>query len=205
MPKPVLLPLCWKPLAKREIEKRGDRFQLTAPTCHCQRGGTLPATQHGGTKWRMADSGAHSASTICRSTKSSTTDLWSINVTLGTQRRHEGCVLEADHAGTHHDDFFRKAIQVSKVIRIHNAMNAMRWSCHGELERAYWLSPFWERRCSNAPKQTESQGPPWENQSYESIAALQMHRPRWRGGPCPQSPSRPLGHRLATVSYSRCY
>ena len=36
---------------------------------------------------------------------------------------------------------------------------------------AYWLSPFWERRCSNVPKQTESQGLPWENQHGKLIEA----------------------------------
>ena len=41
---------------------------------------------------------------------------------LGTQSRHERRVLEAHHTGAYDDDLFRKAIQVSKVIRIHNAM-----------------------------------------------------------------------------------
>src|ERR1700733_5454441 len=40
---------------------------------------------------------------------------------LGTQGSHKGGVLEAYDAGSHHDDFFRKATQIAKVIGIHNA------------------------------------------------------------------------------------
>src|ERR1700678_1902436 len=40
---------------------------------------------------------------------------------LGAQGSHEGGVLEAYDAGSHHDDFFWKATQIAKVIGIHNA------------------------------------------------------------------------------------
>ncbi len=40
---------------------------------------------------------------------------------LGAQGSHKGGVLEAYDASSHHDDFFRKATQIAKVIGIHNA------------------------------------------------------------------------------------
>ena len=41
---------------------------------------------------------------------------------IGTQGSHEGCVLEANHSGPHHDDLFRQTTQVAKVICVHNVM-----------------------------------------------------------------------------------
>jgi hypothetical protein len=40
---------------------------------------------------------------------------------LGTQSRHERCVLEAHHAGAYDDDLFRETVQLGKVIGIHDA------------------------------------------------------------------------------------
>src|ERR1700720_3408094 len=40
---------------------------------------------------------------------------------LGAEGSHKGRVLEAYDASSHHDDFFRKATQIAKVIGIHNA------------------------------------------------------------------------------------
>src|SRR5260370_1377693 len=41
---------------------------------------------------------------------------------LGTESSHKGCVLETHDASSHHDDFFRQATQIAKVIGINNAM-----------------------------------------------------------------------------------
>src|ERR1700730_1245615 len=38
--------------------------------------------------------------------------------------------------------------------------------------RLYWSSRFWEQRSSNAPRQTESQGSPWDHQSVFYFALL---------------------------------
>src|SRR2546429_10000190 len=41
---------------------------------------------------------------------------------IGTQGRHEGCVLETYDTGANHDDLFRQTNQVGKVVCIDNAV-----------------------------------------------------------------------------------
>ena len=80
---------------------------------------------------------------IWRSRKSRTTGRWSINVTSAPNAAIKDAYSRTYHAGSHHDDFFRKSTQVGKVICVHNATIIKRnvWACAGCVPAAYRRQP----------------------------------------------------------------